>query len=41
MINQDPKGSSLLNEKDRFSVIGSNAITHYILQEKEKEHLKK
>ena len=41
MINQDPKGSSHLNEKDRFAVIGPNAITHYILQEKEKEHLKK
>ena len=41
MINQDPKGSSYLNEKERFSIIGPNAITHYILKEKEKENLKK
>ena len=40
MINQDPKGSSHLNEKDRFSIIGPNAITSYIQKEREIQKLR-
>ena len=39
MINQDPKGSSYITEKDRFN-ISSNNLTDFVKNDKEKKRLK-
>ena len=39
MINQDPKGSSHINEKERFDV-ASTRLARYIIEDKEKKRLK-
>ena len=39
MINQDPRGSSYINEKERFN-ISSNNLTDFIRKDKEKKRLK-
>ena len=39
MINQDPRGSSHINEKERFDV-ASTRLARYIIEDKEKKRLK-
>ena len=39
MINQDPKGSSYIDEKERFNISSTN-LTDFIRREKEKKRLK-
>ena len=39
MINQDPKGSSYINEKERFN-ISSNSLADFVRNDKEKKRLK-
>ena len=39
MINQDPRGSSYIDEKERFN-ISSNNLTDFIRKDKEKKRLK-
>ena len=39
MINQDPKGSSYITEKERFN-ISSNNLTDFVKNDKEKKRLK-
>ena len=39
MINQDPKGSSYINEKERFN-ISSNNLADFIRNDKEKKRMK-
>ena len=39
MINQDPRGSSHINEKERFD-IASTRLARYIIEDKEKKRLK-
>ena len=39
MINQDPRGSSHINEKERFDV-ASTRLARYIIEKKEKKRLK-
>ena len=36
MINQDPRGSSFINEKDRFNVTTMNELTDFIKKDREK-----
>ena len=40
MINQDPKGSSYINEKDRFSISSTSQLTDFIRRDKEQKRLK-
>jgi len=40
MINQDPRGSSFINEKDRFNVTTMNELTDFIKKDREKKKMK-
>ena len=40
MINQDPRGSSYINEKDRFSITTTKDLTDFIHKDKEKKKMK-
>ena len=40
MINQDPRGSSYINEKDRFNVTTMNELTDFIKKDREKRKMK-
>ena len=40
MINQDPRGSSFISEKDRFNITTMNELTDFIKKEKEQKKMK-
>ena len=40
MINQDPRGSSFISEKDRFNITTMNELTDFIKIEKEQKKMK-
>ena len=40
MINQDPRGSSFINEKDRFNITTMNQLTDFIRKEREQKKMK-
>ena len=40
MINQDPKGSSFITEKDRFNITTMNDLTDFIRKERERKKMK-
>ena len=39
MINQDPRGSSYINEEERFNISGMNNLTSFIRNDKEKRKM--
>lgn len=39
MINQDPRGSSFITEKERFNVAGLNSLSDFVREDKEKKRL--
>ena len=40
MINQDPRGSSFITEKDRFNITTMNELTDFIRKEREQKKMK-
>ena len=40
MINQDPRGSSFITEKDRFNITTMNELTDFIRKEREQKKIK-
>ena len=40
MINQDPRGSSFISEKDRFNITTMNELTDFIKKEREQKKMK-
>ena len=40
MINQDPRGSSFMTEKDRFNITTMNELTDFIRKEREQKKMK-
>ena len=40
MINQDPRGSSFITEKDRFNITTMNQLTDFIRKEREQKKMK-
>ena len=40
IINQDPRGSSFISEKDRFNITTMNDLTDFIRKERERKKMK-